>query len=551
MNRTKLTMLIVSVSMAVLGCAQGSFLDSDMSEAEALLSTDKAQIEVEGASFYTDESVTDAFSVISSRSWSLLTKESEDILSDEAEVPWMTISSRNGMNLGKVTKNWPVTLSFSDNPDMVNARNAYIHLTIEGEDMVLPVVQKAFEPVLAIESESTYELPEVGDTITLAVRSNSTWTAEVDPASTASVTLGAEGGAKSGELTVIVKANADIQSGKQATIVLSSSGTEDVAVNITQDICIPRMNIDTELTKTDVLPGAGSYPLVFDTNIAWTATLSEDSSDEVVLSATEGAPGDELSVSFPNATLSGASATVILAPSSEAGLSEEMVASLTKEVTFTQAGCLFITFRTWPDNNGWTYHYLPFTTCVTDDKETEESTKIPRKTDSALSAKADTYWTGTDPYGYEYIFYPGLADVMFRSDACGLVIGSITQNPAFHIEFPAIEGKTLKRVKVMLGNSDVPFKDNKNCEATATGTTAYITDINGTVVGGGALQQVMTYQKDEDWNTTATIPSFYSDHNNHTESMFDFTLTDSQPNTAYRFVGEYRQVIRWFILYYE
>ena len=35
-------------------------------------------------------------------------------------------------------------------------------------------------------------------------------------------------------------------------------------------------------------------------------------------------------------------------------------------------------------------------------------------------------------------FYTGTENSMFRSESCGLVIGSITQTPAFHIEFPLI-----------------------------------------------------------------------------------------------------------------
>jgi hypothetical protein len=46
MNRTKLTLLATSLMMAVLGCTQSNLLDSDMSEAEAMLSIDKGTIEV-------------------------------------------------------------------------------------------------------------------------------------------------------------------------------------------------------------------------------------------------------------------------------------------------------------------------------------------------------------------------------------------------------------------------------------------------------------------------------------------------------------------------
>lgn len=528
MNRTKLTLLATSLMMAVLGCTQSNLLDSDMSEAEAMLSIDKGTIEVEGASFKAGEYVSEVFNVTSSRSWSL---------TPAIEAPWIrNISQDNGINLGNTIKEWPVTLTFEDNYHSQD-RNVDISVTIDGKRVLLPVTQKAFSPVLALESPLSYNIPEVGDTITLAVRSNcSRWTVQKGESSTAGMTISVTEGIKSDSVTVIVKPNADISAGKEGTVVFSAEGTDDVTVSFTQDICIPRLEIDHELSQTDVLPGEGNYRLIFDTNESWTASLDENASEGVSLSASEGVPGDELFVHFPNATLEGAAATVTITNAS----------GLSKSLTFTQKGCILVSFRKWPDNGGWTYHATPLTGV------TSKQYDIPRTADDskAFLQSNDTY-VGEDPEGYRYTFYTGAENSMFRSESCGLVIGSITQTPAFHIEFPAIEGKTLRQVKIMLGNSDVPFKDGKNCEATATGTKGCITDLSGATVGGGQTQEVKTYQKDDDWNNTQTIPSFVSDYSNHTESMFNFILTDTQPNTAYRFVGEYRQVIRWFILYYE
>ena len=103
----------------------------------------------------------------------------------------------------------------------------------------------------------------------------------------------------------------------------------------------------------------------------------------------------------------------------------------------------------------------------------------------------------------------------------------------------------------MLGNSDVPLKDGSNCEPLAKGTQGWITDLEGKVIAGGEVQQARTYQKDDDWNNTQTIPSFHSDYHNHQESMLHFILTDSEEGASYRFSGNNRMVIRWFVLYYE
>lgn len=532
MNRTKLTLLAASLAMVVLGCTQGSILDSDMSEAEAKLSVDKDVIEVEAATFYEDQFISDSLIVTANRSWSL---------NFVSEVPWLEISQTSGINLGKVTKDWPITLAFGDNTDQ-QERSLELSVSIEGKRVLVPVIQKAFSPVFETDSPTSYNLPETGGEITLNVRSNCTWTAKVAESSSAKVTF--DNGetlaqrTKSGSLTLSVEANTDFTERKEATIILSADGVEDITVSLTQEICIPHLNVDRELSETDVLLGGGMYEFVFDTNANWTATIDDaGAANGVTLSIENGTPADKLHVIFPDVTLEGAATVTI---TTETGLSESL--------TFTQKGGFLVSFREWPDNGGWSSRNLPFTSCINQDGETDEKYTIPREKSSALSSKENSLWTGIAKTGQEYKFHTGLSDVMFRSEACGLVIGSITQSPAFYIEFPAIEGKKLKAVRLMLGTSDVKLK---NQEETATGTTSWITDAEGNIVAGGETQKVRTYQNDKDWDETQTIPSFTSDYYNHTESMFFFTLTDTQPGTAYRYTGDYRQVIRWFMLYYE
>lgn len=531
MNITKQTLMTALMSVAVLGCTQGSPLDSDLSEADAILETDKTRIEVESASFHADEFVTDTLTVTSSRSWSL---------ARSAESPWLTTSRDNGINLGKIVKEWPLALTFEDNTDPDNTRSVSLSLTIDGDRKDIDVLQKAFVPSLGIETPDAYNVPESGDTLDISIRSNCAWTAKVGDASTASVTLSASEGYKSGVLSAIIKTNYDVESGKEATVILSAENAEDITINISQEICVPKLEIDAGQTITDVLPGAGSYQVIFETNEIWTAALAEGASEGITLSATEGEPGDELYVFFPAATFTDASATVVITTKS----------SLTESITFTQKGCLFVPFRKWPDNNGWSCHETSLVGISSGKYD------IPRYITDAgdggtfYASNPLSSWTEKDAQGYEYTFYvgdEGASGTTFNSNHSGLLIGSITQTPAFHIEFPAIEGKTLKRVQIMLGNSDVKIK---NQEATGTGTKGYVTDAQGKVMAGGELQEVKTYQKTDEWNSQIQ-ESFYLDYTNHTESMFDFVLTDTQPGTAYRYAGEYRQVIRWFILYYE
>ena len=535
MNTKRIILLVALLATVAIGCTRGSLLDSSLSEKEAKLSLDKTEIEVEAASFYENEQITDTVTITSSRSWSL---------APVVEAAWMKISKDNGLNLGKVLKNWVVELVFEDNT-LSEERLVDLAISIDGDKILLPIKQKAFSPVLELKSENSYTIPEVGDTITLDIRCNCNWTAQVDPSSTAKASIAQSGGYKSGTLDVIVKDNSDTQSGKEAVVIISAEGAADLTVNLMQDVCIPRLSIDAELSETAVLPVAGHSKLVFETNEKWTAALEEGASEGVTLSVEEGVPGDELTVYFPNATLEGASATVTITTAS----------GLTESLTFVQRGCLFISFRKWADNNGsGSTDRTSLYSWETGKYEIPRYDVPKGDGNAAYSENPQSIWVEKDKNGNKFTFYvgDGQVDGIFYSNHSGIVIGSITQNPAFYIEFPAIEGKTLKEVKLMLGNSDVNLT---NQESTATGTVSYMTDTEGNVLDGGNRQGVRTYQKTPEWHPNEkgqlTQPSFSYDYYDHTESMFHFTLTNTQPNTIYRYYGEYRQVIRWFILYYE
>ena len=422
----------------------------------------------------------------------------------------------------------------------------------------MELIQKAFTPVVTVENVS-YNIPDIGEDLSIYVRSNCAWTARLKEGSTADLTISNGSGFKSDSLKISVNSNMDVASGKEAVILISADGlAEDVELSIAQDICIPYISIDEEKIETEVLPIGGTHEVPFQTNVYWTARLV-DASEGIVLNTdetTRHSPDELLYITFPEAKIDGASATVVI--TTEGGLEDY--------VTFTQEGCIFIPFRKWSykvdtetyegDNNG--FGSIGNTSIL--NLETGKY-EIPRTTDNsnAFLELRDNY-VGKDKHGYRYLFDLSAEDNIFRSESCGLVIGSITQNPAFYIEFPAIEGKTLREIKIMLGNSDVKLT---NQESTAIGTVGRITDTDGNVVSGGETQQVKTYQKQEYWvyiehdksdGTKAKYhvqKSFDMEFEYHTESMFHFILTQTQPGTAYRFVGDYRMVIRWFILYYE
>lgn len=517
---------IFSVSVMSIACADGSLLDSNLLEKEAVLSTDKTSIEVEAASFYADKQIADTLVVTSSRSWSV---------APAVETAWLKISYALGINLGKVTKQWPVSLVFEDNL-LPQDRSSELILTIDGDEVRVPVTQKALTPVLELESAASYDdISYLGADLALRVRSNCLWTASVEPSSDSDMLeiLNAEG-LKTDSLRISVKPNTNLYFGRTATVVLKAEGANDVRVTVSQKECKSALEIDRNLTPTEVLPAADSVRIVFSTNDNWTARLEDDAPEDVSLSVGSGQPGDDLCVIFPAATLDRTVSATVVITTEKDGLSES--------ITFTQRPCMLINFRKYPDENKKGQRNKPLVNALTGKYDIGD--KESNYQDAPISS-----WAGLDKAtGYQYIFQIGSENTTFHSYQCGLVLGSTSANPAFSIEFPAVEGKRLKEVKIMLGNSDVELN---NQESTATGTSGCITDAEGNIVEGGQTQNVSTYKPDDDWVNTGTIPSFYSDYHNHTESMFDFVLTGTEENTAYCYVGDYRQVIRWFILYYE
>lgn len=507
------------------GCAQ-NFLDRNYAESEPELTLDTGRIEVECASFSEDESLKAGFYVRSNRSWSLSCLQSS---------PWFEILTSSDLNLGNTLREKYVELSLEDNLSDT-PRASDISVSIDGKRSILQVYQKSFSPVLELMSAAAFnDIPEVGGEYAIELKANCGWTASVDPSSTAGIVLDATSGSKSGTVGFTVKSNSDVSSGKEGAIIISAPGADPLKVTVGQDVCIPYLTIDEEHSEPDVLPAAGWSDFAFKTNVNWTARILTSSDDAIVLSAEEGTPGESgLSVYFPQATPSGASATVIV----EASTGDSI------QMEFRQRPAVFFSFRKWPDNIGWS-NTLRTTILGWTSGEYDIARYNPTSKETDHQTTSGNHEEKLADYNLKVVFWDG--DSYFHSNSCGLVIGSVETNPAFRITLPAIEGKKLVEVKYMLGTSEYVLK---NSEPAATGKTSCITDTEGKIIC--AEQTVETFKEGPEWAANgSTIPDFATEYANHGASMFDFIISNPQENTAYCIVGTYRQVIRWFILYYE
>ena len=560
MGRSFLTpfLAVAAAIVAATGCMETNYFESvDKLDADCVKITAPASLEAVG------DAISANVEIRSNRSWSA---------SLPAEAGWVRLSTDHHLNLSGVEESTTLTLSF-DEYDVRESRQVMLSVSTENRKLTIPVIQSAFVPQLSVSTPTVFDdISFEGDTLLVCVVANCAWKAAIRPGATADAVPDKSEGFRNDSLYVKVGRNADTASGKTATLVLSTPGHEDVEIVFNQQkyILNPFLTIDKSPKRTLVPASGGDILVPFSTNEMWTASLKDVRGSGISLSSESGSEDDlELTISFPEklnnqgASLDGNSATVVIRTES----------GLTDEVTFIQHGCLLHSFRrfeAFPETAGWTLTANNLYVAKSSGKlliprynggrvgkceYVESCTGVTSSTGALSGEKTHEGWS---PEGYRYVFWagPGLSAEdggmgMLYCEAQGLVIGSnkaglTPLDPAYFIETPAIEGKRLVRIQIMLGMSD-ETKGLKNWEKYATGTSAAIVTADGNaVVSGGELQSALPF------DCTVNIPSdFQDEYANHGESMLDFILSDTSAGASCRIVGPYRQVIRWWILYFE
>lgn len=504
--------------------ASCNIMDEKMEESTPHLAGSSEVVVAEAASFFESGTLESPLVLTANRSWTA---------SFQPEVSWARLSTlTSALNLGKVSRDYELLFFFDEN-ESGDPRETNILFSIDGDQLIVPVRQEAFVPVLEVKGESIFaDIPETGEEISIPIRSNTRWTAETDASSTASVSLSAKSGSRSGVLGIKVKPNVDISSPKTATVILRAEGCGDVAINISQNRAVPRFSIDREKTSDITFPIEYKHTIYLNTNVSWTAELGEGTSPGVTLSDLEGSFEENvLTVNFPVASLNSGH-TAVVNFKTENGLSDS--------ITLVQEPAILINFRKYSDNNGWTYN--------NNSVLNYDGASIPRGDTSGPPFGPGTYRMLDGTHNTFTLYSGEKDDAVIYQNHSGLVIGD-SSAPAFYVEFPSFEGKKLTRIRVMLGNS---VEKLKNVESGAPGTTLTVTDAEGNVVKGGEKTSKKSYTFTAEEKKTAVIESFMTDYLNHyEESMFDFKLEDAEPGKAYRIVGDIRMVMRWWILNYE
>jgi uncharacterized protein (TIGR02145 family) len=151
---------------------------------------------------------------------------------------------------------------------VAESRTATVTIAAGTLTKAVTVTQAAAEAVLTVD-ETPINAPAAGNNYPIAVASNAAWTASVNSAATAWVSLTSASATGNGTVTVNVSVNPDITS--RAATVTITAGTLTRSVTIEQAAGDAALTVDE--TPINVTATAGSYPVAVTSNLSWTAAV--------------------------------------------------------------------------------------------------------------------------------------------------------------------------------------------------------------------------------------------------------------------------------------
>lgn len=394
-------MILPMLALALTSCLNGELPDT-----EHRIVSDRDAI-VLPAEFMAGQDTTVIIGVTSNMSWFVHLNDKDNPVdpSDiDAAIDWASIDVEEHENLTKVEDKTEISLRVHRNRTR-EVRNGVLNFYGDGVVMFsVPFTQEAAVYHLSAVPESTETLCTANE-IAVSVVSNTEWTAEILPESTAECTLSTSVGIDSGELTVSFAENFKTVA-KTAYIKFSAEGCEDQIVEITQSKALPYLILDEERTVTSIPADVNETGIYLKTNLEGvTAVLKEGSrlTDAVI----EKVSDKEFRLKFtPDGTdpLTFKKSTVVV---SAAGVDD-------MEVEFIQNGRLYFDFKV-ADNI---------------------SPAMPTKTSAEYSSHKLTVGENEYSFGFEAFYY--------RIDNNAYVL--FFQKGGY-IQLPAIEGLTLKKIK--------------------------------------------------------------------------------------------------------
>jgi uncharacterized protein (TIGR02145 family) len=293
MKKHFILLLLASAMMLFAGCAEDDPTNPIVGDPTPELSIAPASINATAAAGSYSITIT------SNVSWTATTT-----------AEWLTLSPASGEGNGAVTVN--VTGNTT-----VEARNATITVAAGTLTETVTLVQAGVNPALAV-NPATIDAPANAGSYTVAVTSNTTWTATT----TASwLTLSPASGDGNGTVTVNVTGNTTLEA-RNATITVAAGALTET-VTVTQAGVAPALAVSPTIMDADA--NAGSYTVTVTSNTTWTATTT---AEWLTLSPASGNGNGTVTVNVTgNTTVEARSATIIVA-----------AGALTETVIVMQAG---------------------------------------------------------------------------------------------------------------------------------------------------------------------------------------------------------------------
>lgn len=523
--KTKTLTLVLSV-LALSGCFRVKYEEEEKVLSVADLSSLTLGAEVLGEGNVYEPAVEAPVTVKANRSWSAV------IEYEGSETGWLDLSADERLNLHKYTVGDTLSVIAARNKSEVS-RKARIVISEDAQTVfTLPVEQTGQVRFLAATPLREKALA-ILDTVKVSVACNTVWKAQVDPSSTAEVTLENAEGEDYGTLKVCFGENDDADHEMEAVVTLSAEGCDPCTVRIAQSKGVPYVAF--RMDGNTVIPTeAETFTIRCAANTHWYMAISEsDKFPGAALSQTEGdaTTGGEVVLSY----IHGTDPEV-----KEKRITLKMWADGIEPVylTLTQKGCLHLDFMDWdmswnsPDHPKWWFTpKWPFAS--------PEYKSFPQGSGASLK---DGIYEFVTPEGYVFkIKTAGSPGIWFHLHQMGFIVG--TDKNDTYVEFPAIEGMKLTTVIY-----EPPYTGNS--------TTANIRDVDGNAVKGSIT--VHNYEKNTvtTSNTTQWKAADCTGNNKvtmETSYTCTFNLSETEPGAVYRHTLVYAGslTIKEYTLIYE
>ena len=435
------------------------------------------------------ETISDTIIVTSSRSWRA-TLDNDDTSS------WAQLNLEEVINTAGIQRKDTLVISANRNTSPTE-RNANLRLySQECEPIIIPLAQSGFRPYLAAEpNKNPLFIDYVADTCIVVVRCNTSWTAEIEEASS-DVILSEAKGKGVGSIKVIFPYNFDDERGRTVHLKMKADGCQDAIIGFVQSQAIPFFRLEgTVDSNQSPLSGVINIPLR--SNKPWSAEITECTFSNARL---EPSSGDYTVTGFnfiadhgEDPEVANKQATVTIRRD---GLDDI-------QVKFSQQGSLHLHFMDYDPSYNSTYTdpsktYMPYIAAQWQFSSPDQDV-IP------TSATQRT-WAGNDlecrKGAYTFIMHGTSAGVWYNGRREGWMVGKSLND---YILFPAIDGMRLS--KVLYESSALMM------------TTFSIRTADGThIISGGEKR------------STGELDYITQDIND----LHEITLDGTQPGTAYR-----------------